>query len=281
MQPIHEQVKTDTALPVRFTVYDSDNDLIPMHWHNSMEIVYILNGIMDVTVNDRVTRLFGGDFVIVNSRDIHSTHCIGSSRILLLQLPYSFLKEHIPGYEFVRFQDTGGPFSFPGQNKLKPLLDQMAELYSDQSTIGRLKLTSLLYSLLSELVADYMVHISENAKLKNDRNFNRLSLIMDYVKEHYTENLSVSDAAGLLHLEEAYFCRFFKKYMGQTFLEYVNSVRLRYIYEDMMKTDLTLSEILERHGFHNYKVFSRMFKEIYGTTPGKKRKEQTEANTPT
>lgn len=275
MQPIHEQVKTDTALPVRFTVYDSDNDLIPMHWHNSLEIVYILNGIMDVTVNDRVTRLFGGDFVIVNSRDIHSTHCIGSSRILLLQLPYSFLKEHIPGYEFVRFQDTGGPFSFPGQNKLKPLLDQMAELYSDRSTIGRLKLTSLLYSLLSELVADYMVHISENAKLKNDSNFNRLSLIMDYVKEHYTENLSVSDAAGLLHLEEAYFCRFFKKYMGQTFLEYVNSVRLRYIYEDMMKTDLTLSEILERHGFHNYKVFSRMFKEIYGTTPGKKRKEQT------
>lgn len=281
MQPIHEQVKTDTALPVRFTVYDSDNDLIPMHWHNSLEIVYILNGIMDVTVNDRVTRLFGGDFVIVNSKDIHSTHCIGSSRILLLQLPYSFLKEHIPGYEFVRFQDTGGPFSFPGQNKLKPLLDQMAELYSDRSTIGRLKLTSLLYSLLSELVADYMVHISKNAKLKNDRNFNRLSLIMDYVKEHYTENLSVSDAAGLLHLEEAYFCRFFKKYMGQTFLEYVNSVRLRYIYEDMMKTDLTLSEILERHGFHNYKVFSRMFKEIYGTTPGKKRKEQTEANTPT
>ena len=55
MQPIHEQVKTDTALPVRFTVYDSDNDLIPMHWHNSLEIVYILNGIMDVTVNDRVT----------------------------------------------------------------------------------------------------------------------------------------------------------------------------------------------------------------------------------
>lgn len=251
-----------------------------MHWHNSLEIVYILNGIMDVTVNDHITRLFGGDFIIVNSRDIHSTHCIGSSRILLLQLPYSFLKEHIPGYEFVRFQDTGGPFSFPGQNKLKPLLDQMAELYSDQSTIGRLKLTSLLYSLLSELVADYMVHISENAKLKNDRNFNRLSLIMDYVKEHYTENLSVSDAAGLLHLEEAYFCRFFKKYMGQTFLEYVNSVRLRYIYEDMMKTDLTLSEILERHGFHNYKVFSRMFKEIYGTTPGKKRKEQTESNTP-
>ena len=251
------------------------------HRHDFYEFVYILNGIMDVTVNDRVTRLFGGDFVIVNSRDIHSTHCIGSSRILLLQLPYSFLKEHIPGYEFVRFQDTGGPFSFPGQNKLKPLLDQMAELYSDQSTIGRLKLTSLLYSLLSELVADYMVHISENAKLKNDRNFNRLSLIMDYVKEHYTENLSVSDAAGLLHLEEAYFCRFFKKYMGQTFLEYVNSVRLRYIYEDMMKTDLTLSEILERHGFHNYKVFSRMFKEIYGTTPGKKRKEQTEANTPT
>lgn len=275
MQPIHEQVKTDSALPMRFTVYDSGDSLIPMHWHNSLEIIYIVRGIMDVTVNDHITRLFGGDFIIVNSREIHATRCIGSSTILLLQLPYSFLKEHIPGYEFVRFQDRGSLFSFPGQNKLRPLFDQMAELYADKSTPGRLKLTSLLYSLLSELVSDYMVHISKNAKLKNDKNFNRLSLIMDYVKEHYTENLSVSDAAGLLFLEEAYFCRFFKKYMGQTFLEYVNSVRMRYIYEDMMKTDLPLSEILERHGFHNYKVFSRMFKEIYGTTPGRKRKEQS------
>ena len=39
MQPIHEQVKTDTALPMRFTVYDSDNDLIPMPGHTSLEIV--------------------------------------------------------------------------------------------------------------------------------------------------------------------------------------------------------------------------------------------------
>ena len=64
MQPIHEQVKTDTALPMRFTVYDSDNDLIPMHWHNSLEIVYILAGTMDVTINDHVTRLFAGDSLL-------------------------------------------------------------------------------------------------------------------------------------------------------------------------------------------------------------------------
>lgn len=276
MEAVHEQVKTDFALPMRFIVYNCSDYLIPMHWHNSLEIVYLLYGIMDVTINDHVTRLFAGDFIIVNSREIHSTRCIGSSRILLLQLPYEFLKDHIPGYEFVRFQDTGSPFRFPGENKLKPIFDQMAELYSDASITGRLKLTSLLYSMLSELVSDYMIRLSENAKLKNDKNFQRLSLVMDYVKRHYTENISIADGAGLLHLEEAYFCRFFKKYMGQTFLEYVNSVRLDYIYEDMIKTDLTLSEILEKHGFHNYKVFSRMFKKIYGTTPSQKRKDAVE-----
>lgn len=272
MQLFHEQVITDIALPVRFTVYKTNGEAVPLHWHNSMEIIYILKGSMDVTVNEHITRLFAGDFILINSRELHATHST-PGEIFLLQLPYEFLKKHIPGYEFVRFRDLSGRFSFPGENDLKPIFDQMAHLAADTGTQGRLRLTSLIYLLLAELVSSYMVRLNENTRLKNEKNFQRLSLLMDYVKAHYTENISVSMAAGLLHLEEAYFCRFFKKYTGQTFLEYLNSVRLQYICEDMMHTDLSLSEILYKHGFHNYKIFSRMFKEIYKMTPQQKRRE--------
>lgn len=271
MQAFHEQVITDIALPVRFTVYRAKGELIPMHWHNSMEIIYVLKGSMDVTVNEHISRLFAGDFILINSKELHATHST-PGEIFLLQLPYEFLKKHIPGYEFVRFRDSVGRFSFPGENDLKPIFDQMAHLATDTGTEGRLRLTSLIYLLLAELVSSYMFRLTENAKLKNEKNFKRLSLLMDYVKEHYTENISISHAAGLLHLEEAYFCRFFKKYTGQTFLEYVNSVRLQYVCEDMMHTDLPLGEILEKHGFHNYKIFSKMFHKIYGVSPRQKRR---------
>lgn len=273
MHIIHEQVKTDAALPIRFDIYTTQGELVPMHWHNSLEIIYILEGNMDVTVKDHVNRLWPGDFMIINSREIHGTHCGSLTKVFLLQFPYYFLKEHIPEYDFIRFRDLSSQFSFPGENSLKPIFDQMSVLFAETGTEGRLRLTSLLYGLLAELVSGYMIRLSKNDKVKSDKNFNRLSSLMDYVEQHYAEALGIRDAARLLHLEEAYFCRFFKKYMGQTFLEYVNSVRLRHIYDDMMRTDLTLMEILNKHGFHNYKVFSKMFKDIYGMTPSQKRLE--------
>lgn len=273
MKITHEQVQTNAALPMRFQIYSTEGELIPMHWHNSLEIVYILDGAMDVTVKDHITRLFSGDFTIVNSREIHGTHCTDPTTVFLLQLPYHFLKEHIPEYDFIRFRNFSSQFSFPGENSLKPIFDQMTALFSSSDTESRLRLTALLYSLMAELTAGYMVHLTETDKSRSDKNFQRLSFLMEYVEYHYKEPLGIADAAGLLHLEEAYFCRFFKRYMGQTFLEYVNSVRLRHITDDMVRTDLPLLEILERHGFHNYKVFSRLFKAAYKMTPRQKRRE--------
>lgn len=80
-------------------------------------------------------------------------------------------------------------------------------------------------------------------------------------------------------LQPTYFCRMFKKYMGVTFLEYQNELRLSKIYQDLLHTDDPVNEILERHGFTNYKLFRRMFQEHFGDTPlhvRKKRELRTE-----
>ena len=60
-------------------------------------------------------------------------------------------------------------------------------------------------------------------------------------------------------MQPGYFCRFFKKCMGVTFLEYQNELRLSYIYRDLITTEDSVRDILERHGFTNYKLFRRMF----------------------
>ena len=52
-----------------------------------------------------------------------------------------------------------------------------------------------------------------------------------------------------------------------TFLEYVNSIRLSHIHQDLLNTNYSISELLERHGFTNYKLFSKMFRDTYGCSP--------------
>lgn len=60
--------------------------------------------------------------------------------------------------------------------------------------------------------------------------------------------------------------------MGVTFLEYQNELRLSYIYRDLITTEDSVRDILERHGFTNYKLFRRMFGEQFGDTPSGVRK---------
>ena len=97
---------------------------------------------------------------------------------------------------------------------------------------------------------------------------------MNYVKSHYMQPISLEDAAQILSLNPEYFCRYFKKYMGMTFLEYVNSIRLYHIHQDLLNTNYSVSELMDRHGFTNYKLFSKMFRNTYGCPPGMFRRQQ-------
>ena len=105
-----------------------------------------------------------------------------------------------------------------------------------------------------------------------DEERTRLITVMDYVNAHYNESISLSDAASLIALNPEYFCRFFKKNMGITFLEFVNQVRFSHICEDILRTDTSITELLTRHGFTNYKLFRRMFSERFHATPTEIRK---------
>lgn len=158
---------------------------------------------------------------------------------------------------------------------IRSLLFSMGELYQRKEPAYTLKFTSLLYELLYLLVKDCQAQISSTKKAKNQMNHKRLTLIMDYVKEHYTEPISIKEASLLVSLNPEYFCRYFKKNMGITFLDYVNEVRMSHVYRDIMTTDLSITHILTLHGFTNYKLFLHMFREKYGCTPMQKRKQGT------
>ncbi|MFR3842063.1 MAG: helix-turn-helix domain-containing protein [Mediterraneibacter faecis] len=59
---------------------------------------------------------------------------------------------------------------------------------------------------------------------------------------------------------------------GNHFLEYQNELRLSFIYQDIISTDDSIKDILERHGFTNYKLFRRMFFEHFKASPTEVRK---------
>lgn len=278
---MHEKVITTDSLPARSLSYSSADQLITNHWHNSLEVLYIASGKMDTGINNSVYHLKRGDLIIINSGDIHFTRCRDYAKIYVLQVPYPLLNTHIPNYDYVRFQDSDGSvvFSNPAKvDELSRLMIQMYEITLEQKPGYTLLFSSKLYQFLFILFQRYHTDISSRTKQKSDRNLIRLEQVMNYVKSHYTQPISLEDAAQILSLNPEYFCRYFKKYMGMTFLEYVNSIRLYHIHQDLLNTNYSVSELMDRHGFTNYKLFSKMFRNTYGCPPGMFRKQQKTMN---
>lgn len=274
-QYMHEDIRTREDIQVRFEVYQDSNHLITNHWHNSMEILYVYQGAMDVTINHLLLPLKENDFIIINSTDIHSTYCHENGRIILLQIPYRFLKKSIPNYDSIRFEgdyNSNIPTLRHISDNVRSILLEMKNIFEKKPEGFSLRFSSLLYDFLYVIVRNYKVEIDTAVKIRTAKNLRRLEAIMNYVKDNYACPLALEDAASIIALHPEYFCRFFKKYMGLTFLEYVNNVRLTHVYEDLIHTDLSITDILARNGCTNYKLFIRNFKSTYGCTPMQMRK---------
>ncbi len=279
-QGTHEQIMELPDIPVMYRIYESQGEFVTNHWHESLEVLYILHGHLEVYIQDNIRHLRDDDYIIINSGDIHSTLGSTGTVVYLLQLTSPFLERCFSDYHTIRFEHTDDFLAsaktkaefYDFHQEIKTLLRDMGTLYSGKEDGYSLAFQSYLFRFLYLLNQTAKVRISPLEKNKSDKNREQLSIITTYVSKHYKEKILLKDAADAVGLQQEYFCRFFKRYMGMTFVDYVNQVRLSYIYEDLMNTDYSIYTILEHRGFTNYKLFMKLFKEKYGCTPSQKRK---------
>jgi AraC family transcriptional regulator, melibiose operon regulatory protein len=72
MEYKYEMIKTDEQLPIKITIHTSDKQqFIPRHWHESIEISYVLSGKIDeIYVDGKVIVSQEGDIVLINSMQV-------------------------------------------------------------------------------------------------------------------------------------------------------------------------------------------------------------------
>ena len=272
----HEIINDDTRLQLHFLPVRSDNDYSPLHWHGHLEIIFIEKGEMAAYINDRKYLLKENDMLVVGSRELHSTRIWKKTSYLLLQIPTDYLSRVLNNVSLIQFQEY-----FPSdqmnaaRSQLCDCLLSLAKTYNEKEDGYLLHFSSVVYEFLYLLYRNYSRRISPQARDRENHNFERMEEIIQYVKTHYKEEISLSDAAKLIDVSPEYFCRLFKKHTGQTFLEYVNAVRMIHFHQELLTTDYSINELMERSGITNYKVFIRTFKETYKTTPGKLRSHMT------
>lgn len=90
---------------------------------------------------------------------------------------------------------------------------------------------------------------------------------VDYLQEHYMDELTLETMSEQVHVSPAYFSRLFQKETGVTFTAYLTNLRLQQAKHLLLHSELPVYEIAERAGYRNTRYFMKLFKETVGYTP--------------
>ncbi|MCD8084037.1 MAG: AraC family transcriptional regulator [Clostridiales bacterium] len=275
-QVIHEAFHRTSPLGIQIVFHTTPGGYVAPHWHNEVEILYPLNGDADLFIDRQKHHLPRRRITVVESAQVHSvSYHDRTSMFLYIHVSKDLLEPYLPGITLRRIHcmpDELEPEQEDEYYALCTLLSDMVRLYIKDAPGFLLEAEGMTLQLMARLLrtfpADNLTPISENDHLAVER----IRQIMSYVEEHFAEPISLQDAADVLGLGREYFCRFFRKHTGGSFLQYLTEIRLTHSYRDLQNTDLPVSEVMEKNGLTNQKRFNREFKKLYGCTPSSVRK---------
>ncbi len=97
---------------------------------------------------------------------------------------------------------------------------------------------------------------------------------VEYIKKHFTERISLEEVAAKVFLSPAYFSKIFKEEMKCNFTAYVNRLRIDQSKSLLRETNIPLVDIAGMVGYEDQSYFTKVFRKITGTSPGKYRESR-------
>ena len=143
---------------------------------------------------------------------------------------------------------------------------------SEKAVVGlsdQLLIKASLLEIFGELSRRRLFSQTEKS---DDRRVETIKTAITYIRDHYQEKIYIRDLASLIGLNEQYFCRFFKKAIGVSPVEYLNEYRIRQATRLLTESTLPVTEICLDCGYNNMGNFLREFRRYTGTTPLQYRK---------
>ena len=284
-----EQTPRGTVLyPVQlYRMADSrERIFVPYHWHREIELIFILQGELSLTVNEEKFIGTAGDIFWIAQESLHGMSTgDGTTRYHALVFPMEFLNFELFDYVQSHYlnplcrKEKRFPTQIPrtgahyGQAWRELMV--IAELDEERAPGYQLAVKASLFKFVSLLVQDGLLQADGGAgKDPSEERMENLKAILTYIRQHYSENLSLSDISRAFHLSPKYFSRYFRKNLDRSFVEYLNGFRMERAADLLLNTDLPVGEIAMTVGFDNFSYFIRQFKNVHGCTPSRYRKQE-------
>lgn len=251
----------------RFECFLAKDITFPSHLHDAVEMIFIREGELQVTVQNHSRILKKHDVALVFPNLIHSYFCADSCLAILCIFAPSHAKEY---YHLLRSHEPQSPF-----------FDAKTSAVSYQQDIPLAFERILLYGsrpspdiAIAWLNLSFACLLSETSIIpRNDHgNTDIVHQIVRYISLHFKEPLSLDLLAKKLHFNKYYISRVFAEKLNCNFYEYINRLRLDFAARQLKETGLRITDIWQGAGFESQKTFNRNFLACYHMTPSQYRK---------
>ena len=276
MQSNHEIVVPNEDLPFKMFLFEGEkgNYFRDKHWHRSIEIFMVFEGHLKFYLNELEQELNPGEFVLVNSNEIHAIDSPEPNKTVVIQIPLKTFSDYFTGEQYIRFTHEAKKQDV----QVVDLIREMFAAYGKKETGYDMRVKSGYYMLLYLLVSVYRELDVKDELLKQNRKLNKLTPITNYMKEHYREELSLEALAEVFGYAPAYISRMFQKYAGINYKDYLQGVRVEYAFAELNRAEHTVSEVAFHHGFPSSRAFSKAFQKKYGMLPSAYLQRKTESS---
>lgn len=138
------------------------------------------------------------------------------------------------------------------------------------------KITADIYNLIYVITSHFTQEEYDCKDYARKSTYGRIKEIDQYISEHWDENIKLSDLALMNNYSVSAMSRFFTKNFNMTFSEFYNDVRLSKAKNELMFSNLSITEIAEKCGFSNLRSFQRIFYDRNQMTPSEYRSSRME-----
>lgn len=249
----------------------------PIHWHNSIEILYVLRGSINVNVDTDSFEVLEKEMEIINVDEAHRIYSNEDNKVLIFHIdPYFFEKYYKDINNIFFYTNSTDDGAQEGEeydmlrNFLAKLLCEAVQKLDDYDKEIESILVDLLYHLINNF--HYLTYEKEELKDKSEQ-LARYHRISKYIFNNYDSNITLQEIAKKEFLSPHYLSHEIKYATGYSFTDLVNLTRVEESVKLLLDSDLSISDISDEVGFSHVRYLNKNFKNYYGCTPLQYRKK--------
>lgn len=244
------------------------------HWHSEIEIVRVISGSLCLTLNNYDLKLSENDVAFVNSEVVHGaipSECVYECVVFK---PEDFSSTFAEWQEICDGLMTHELYINEFFSAETSVAEKTAILFEEMKKqdgeYSRLSCLGSLFCLFGELVKSN--GFLNERRIVSDgfyRNEHKLKRVLSFIRENYDKRISLANMANVCEMSPKYFCSYFKKMTKMSPTEYLQFYRVEKSARELLKSELSITEIAFDNGFSDLSYFIKVFKKQIGVSPGK------------